>query len=228
MFQLEVGRRSAALQALQLIKNGDVVGLGSGSTMALAVSEIPGLLRDKTIEASFIATSYQIEQVAITHGLRLTSLNEYPEPDLALDGADQVDDNLNLIKGGGAALTREKIVASASKCFIVIVDEKKIVPILDQPVAIEVIPFAHQAVVSRIKAMGGTAVLRESKGKVGPVITDNGNFVLDADFGQIEDPAKLERSLRFIPGIMEIGLFVDMTDEVYVGKLDGSVEIKRS
>ena len=99
-----MGRRSAALRALQLIKNGDIVGLGSGSTMALAASEIPSLLRHKMIEASFIATSYQIEQVAIARGLRLTSLDEHPEPDIAIDGADQVDDTLNLIKGGGGAL----------------------------------------------------------------------------------------------------------------------------
>lgn len=226
MLELEAARRNAALQALQLITNGDIVGLGSGKTMALAVGEIPALLGKKRIEASFITTSYQIEQVAITHGLHLTSLNEHPEPDLALDGADQVDDTLNLLKGRGAALSKEKIVASVSKRFIIIVDEQKIVPRLNQPVPIEVLPFAYQTVVNRINTMEGRAILRENSGKVGPVITDNGNFILDADFGQIESPEKLEPSLRLIPGIIETGLFVDMTDEVYVGKLDGNVEVK--
>ncbi len=225
MTALVNARRAAALEAIRPIKQGYVVGLGSGNTMALAVAEISARIRQERIESYFIPTSYQIEHIAALHGLRIVSLNEHPEPDLALDGADEVDENLNLIKGGGGALAKEKVVAAATKKFTIIVDEQKRAKKLRKPVPLEVLPFAYKAVIRGITAIGGKAILREGTGKVGPTITDNGNFILDSDFGTIDDPKSLESRLRSIPGIVETGLFVEMTDEVYVGKLDGTVEL---
>ena len=227
MTELELARRAAAAQAVKLIRDGYTVGLGSGATMALAVREIAALLKGRSSDVCFVPTSHQIELVALSLGLKLVSLSEHPELDLSLDSADEVDDALNLIKGGGAAMTREKIVASVSKRFVVIVDEHKRVRKLRRPVPIEVLPFAYPAVKRRVEVEGGRATIREGEGKVGPVITDNGNFVIDADFGIIEKPAELEKLFDSIPGIVESGLFVNMADEVYVGKLDGTVELVR-
>lgn len=225
MSEYDVPRRLAAVKAAEQIKDGNVVGLGSGNTIAIAIEEIAKLLKEKNIKALFIPTSHQIELAAITHGLKLALFTEFPEPDLAIDGADQVDERLNLIKGGGAALAREKVVDASAKRFLVVVDEQKLVKKLgeQQVVPLEVLPFAHQAVIRRIARLGGKPTLREGKGKVGPVVTDNGNFIVDSDFGTIDDPAGLERQLRSIPGIIETGLFVDMANSVYVGKKDSTV-----
>ncbi len=193
--------------------------------MELAAAEISAMIRQERMQVHFIPTSYQIERVAIAHGLRIVSLNECPAPDLALDGADEVDEKLNLIKGGGAALTKEKIVAAAAKRFTIIVDQHKITRQLRRPVPLEVLPFAHETVTRRVAAIGGRAIVRHGTGKVGPIITDNGNFVLDSDFGEINDPKSLENQLNSIPGVVATGLFVEMTDEAYVGRLDGTVDI---
>lgn len=140
---------------------------------------------------------------------------------MTIDGADQIDPDLNLIKGMGGALAREKIVASASKSLVIIATENKKVKILGEkghPVPVETLAFAASFVKQRIRKMGGTPVLREGKGKVGPVITDNGNLIIDADFGPIHNPASLEVRLQSIPGIVETGLFVKMADIVYIGE----------
>jgi ribose 5-phosphate isomerase A len=151
-------------------------------------------------------------------------LEEHSTVDLTIDGADQIDDQMNLIKGMGGALAREKIVASASKNLAIIADESKKVNTLGEnshPVPIEVLPFATAFVSRRIEESGGRSILREGKGKVGPIVTDNGNVILDAVFGLLHSPEKLERELRSIPGVVETGLFVGMADVVYVGKRSG-------
>jgi ribose 5-phosphate isomerase A len=157
-------------------------------------------------------------------------LEEHPILDLAIDGADQIDENLNLIKGMGGALTREKIVAAASKNLIIIADERKKAKILGengQQMPVEVLPFAASFVMHKISELGGKPKIREGTGKVGPVVTDNGNFIIDVDFGLIDKPAELEKKLKTIPGIVETGLFVDMADLVYLGKLDKVERLKR-
>ena len=154
--------------------------------------------------------------------------NQVSEIDLALDGADQVEEGtLDLIKGGGAAMLREKVVAAAAKRFIVVIDERKLANGLgiDQQVPVEVVPYASRVVMKRILEIGGRPTLRCGKMKAGPVVTDNGNFVIDADFGSIEDPSALENQLKSIPGLVETGLFLKMTDRVYVGCKDGTVRI---
>jgi len=224
--EYEAPRRLAVIKAAEQIKDGNVIGLGSGSTIAGAIEEIAKVLKERSLKALFIPTSHQIELAAITHGLKLALFTEYPEPDLAIDGADQVDERLNMIKGGGAALAREKVVDASAKKLLIVVDEQKLVKKLgeQQPVPLEVLPFAHQAVIRRISKLGGKPTLREGKGKVGPIVTDNGNFIVDSDFGTIDNPANLERELKSIPGIIETGLFVDMATSVYVGKRDGTVQ----
>jgi len=225
---IEDAKRKAVLKALQPIKNGWIIGLGSGSTTAYAVAELARLTKARRLEVSIVPTSHQIENLAISHGLRILSMNEAYTIDYAIDGADQVElPSLNLIKGGGGAMLREKVVDSAAHRLAIVVDETKLSKHLGgkQPVPLEVLPFAHKFLQTQVARMGGRAKLREGAGKVGPVVTDNGNFVLDADFGRIENPALLERRLKAIPGLVETGLFLKMADLVYVGRRDGVVEL---
>jgi ribose 5-phosphate isomerase A len=228
MSSFEEAKRHAVLRALEPIKNGWRVGIGSGSTTALAVAELGRITKSRKLEVSIVPTSHQIENLAIAHGLRILSMNQAFTIDYAIDGADQVElTSLNLIKGGGGAMLREKIVDSAARKLAIVVDESKLSRHLGgkMTVPLEVSPFAHRYVQTQITVMGGRAKLREGAGKVGPLITDNGNFVLDADFGRIVHPASLERRLKSIPGLLETGLFVKMADIVYVGLSNGGVKM---
>ncbi|MGO9644214.1 MAG: ribose 5-phosphate isomerase A [Candidatus Bathyarchaeia archaeon] len=221
---IEDAKHRAVLKALEPIKTGWIIGLGSGSTMSYAVKELTRLRRARHIEVVVVPTSYQIESLAIAHGLVIKSINEVGTIDYAIDGADQVQEgSLNVIKGGGGAMLREKIIDSAAQTLAIVVHAPKLSKYLggNQTVPVEVLPFAHKYVQSRIVKLGGRAKLRESASKVGPVITDNGNFLLDADFGRIQNPTLLERHLKAIPGLLETGLFLNMVDKVYVGLNNG-------
>jgi len=215
----EDARKRAALEAVKHVKNGYAVGLGSGSTASYAIQEIGKVIRQKNWRILGVPTSHQAFLLAVDCGIPITTLNEHSRLDLTIDGVDQVDSDLNMIKGMGGALTREKIVASASKQNIIVADETKLTKKLgtNQSVPIEILPFATALVESRIKKMKGKPVLREGKGKVGPVVTDNGNFILDADFGPIDAPEKLNSQLKSIQGVVETGLFIRMANIVYVG-----------
>jgi len=215
----EKAKKRAALEAVKLVKDGFVVGLGSGSTVAYAIQDMGKKIRRKELQILGVPTSHQALILAVDNGIPLTTLNEHPKVDLTIDGADQIDKNLNLIKGMGAALTREKIVASAAKKLVIVADETKMAETLgtNQPVPIETLPFALPTVMSRIRKMGGKPALREAKGKVGPLITDNGNFIVDVDFASIPTPRELNLQLKLIPGVIETGLFIEMADIVYVG-----------
>ena len=218
---IEDAKRKAVLKALDPIKNGWIIAIGSGSTMALAVAELARRTKARRLEVSIVPTSHQIENLATSHGLRVISLNEAVTIDYALDGADQVQEStLDMIKGGGGAMLREKVVDSAARTLAIAVDERKLVKHLGvkQPVPVEVLPIAYRSVQAQIAKMGGRSKLREGLRKVGPVVTDNGNFILDADFGKITKPPVLERRLRLIPGLLETGLFLGMADGVYVGR----------
>ena len=224
MSWIEDAKHRAVLKALEPIKSGWIIGLGSGSTMSYAVKELTRLRRARHIEVVVVPTSYQIENLAIAHGLVIKSINEVGTIDYAIDGADQVQEgSLNVIKGGGGAMLREKIIDSAAQTLAIVVHASKLSKHLggNQTVPVEVLPFAHKYVQSRIVKLGGRAKLRENASKVGPVITDNGNFLLDADFGRIRNPTLLERHLKAIPGLLETGLFVNMVDKVYVGLNNG-------
>ena len=230
MSWIEGAKRKAVLKALEPIENGWIIGIGSGSTTAYAIAELDRIAKARKLEFSIVPTSHQIENLAVDYGLRVLSMNEASTIDYAIDGADQVERaSLNLIKGGGAAMLREKIVDSAARILAVVVDERKLCNHLGgkQNVPLEVMPSAYRYVQSRVIRMGGRARLREGMGKVGPVVTDNGNFVLDADFGTIDGPALLERRLSSIPGLIETGLFIKMADIVHVGLSTGEVKSLR-
>ena len=231
MSWIEGAKRKAVLKALEPIRNGWIIGIGSGTTTAYAISELARITKQGKIDISIVPTSHQIENLAILHGLRVLSMNEAFTLDYAIDGADQVEQStLNAIKGGGGAMLREKIVDSGARRFVLVVDETKLSKHLGgkQAVPLEVLPFAHKYAQTRIARMGGRAKLREGAGKVGPVVTDNGNFILDADFGRIEQPVILDRKLKTIPGVLETGLFLKMADLAYVGLSTGEVKELRA
>jgi ribose 5-phosphate isomerase A len=228
----EEAKKNAAYAAVQHVKDDFVVGLGSGSTAAYAIEALGDRIRRDKLRVLGVPTSYQAFLLAVQHGIPMTTLEEHSVLDVDIDGADQIDPKLNLIKGMGAALAREKIVASVSKQTVIIADESKKVKALGengQAVPVEVLPFAITVVKRRIEVVGGKAVLREGKSKVGPVITDNGNVVVDANFGVIADAAKLEIKLKMIPGVVETGLFVGLANIAYVGTASAveTIESKR-
>ena len=226
---LEKAKRNAAIEAVKHVKDGFIVGLGSGSTAAYAIMEMGKRIKREGLQVLGVPTSHQAFLLAVKNGIPVTTLEEHSTLDLTIDGADQVDEKLNLIKGMGGALAREKIVAHSSKKLIIVVDESKKVKVLGEnnhPVPLEVLPFAVPLVMRKIKNFGGKSILRESAGKVGPVVTDNGNFILDAHFGLIENPKELELKLKVVPGVVEHGLFIEMANIVYVGKSTGVETLK--
>ncbi|MDD4162009.1 MAG: ribose-5-phosphate isomerase RpiA [Methanothrix sp.] len=218
-------KRLAGEAAAGLVKSGMVVGLGTGSTVAWTIKRLGERVREEGLDFQGIPTSFQAEDLAIASGIKLTTLNQHPILDLAIDGADQVDASLFVIKGGGAAHTREKVVACSARRFVIVADESKYVERLVHPVPVEVLPFALRLVERRLLGLGGKPVLRLGKMKDGPVITDNGNFVMDVEFGSIVDPAALAAKISPIPGVVEHGIF-DNLDELYLARA-GGVEIIR-
>jgi ribose 5-phosphate isomerase A len=227
---VEAAKRAAIEKALEEVRNVHVVGIGSGTTLELLVPELAKLIKRKGLELKLLPTSRQIERAITKAGLTSASPDDVSHIDLALDGADQVEsETLNLIKGGGAALTREKIVDSAAKKLIIVVDERKLTSALGsgQLVPVEAIPFAYKLVMRELADLGGKPELRCSRGS-DPIITDNGNFVIDIDFGPIKDAHVLDGQLKSVPGLVETGLFLDLTDRVYVGLRDGEVKVLES
>ncbi len=226
----ERAKKNAAHEAVKHVKDGLVVGLGSGSTAAYAIEEIGRRMKNEKVKVLGVPTSYQSFILAVKNGIPTTTLEEHPVLDLSIDGADQVDKDLNLIKGMGGALTREKIIACASKVNIIIADESKRTNILGahgQPVPVEVLPLALSLVDRYVRKMSGKPVLREGSGKVGPVVTDNGNVILDVDFGPIHKPAELAHGLKALPGVVETGLFIGLANLVYLGKASGVEKLVR-
>jgi ribose 5-phosphate isomerase A len=218
-------KRRAGEHAAELVDDGDTVGLGTGSTVAYAIRAL-GRAVDAGLDVRGVATSYASRDLAREVGLSLLALDEVERIDVAIDGADQVSDDLALIKGGGAAHAREKIVDAAAERFVVVVDPSKESPALDRAVPVEVMPDARSVVGRAIRDLDGSPTLRTAECKDGPVVTDNGNLVLDCAFGRVADPSSLASSLASIPGVVAHGLFVDMADEVHVGHDDG-VRVRR-
>lgn len=225
----ESAKRMAAVEAAKHIKESFIVGLGSGTTAAYALKEIGRRILEERMHIYGVPTSHQAYLLAVQHSIPLTTLDEHPQLDVTIDGADQVDENLNMIKGMGGALTREKIVASASKTNIIVVDETKLTKELgvNQPVPVEVLPFALSTVMAKLSMLGRKADLREAREKLGPVVTDNGNFIVDVSFGPIDNPTELNKDLKAIPGIIETGLFVKMANVVYVGGREAVQKLQR-
>ncbi len=223
-------RLNAAAQAIRELKDGTTIGLGSGSTVLKALELAGERIKKENLEITFIPTSYQMEIAANRLGLKTAILDEDTEPDFALDGADQIQwRTLDLVKGGGAALLREKIVDSTAKRLIIVVDEKKLAKTLGgaQPIPVEIVPFGYGSTLEKIRRISERAVLREASGKVGPVVTDNGNLIVDVYFRSLRRPDIVHEKLKKIPGLIETGLFLGMCDVAYVGRKDGHVDILR-
>jgi ribose 5-phosphate isomerase A len=209
-------KRAAGYMAAEMVKDGMVVGLGTGSTVHYAIERLAERVK-AGLQVTGIPTSFQTAMRAREAGIRLTTLDDNPVPDIAIDGADEVDPAFRLIKGRGAAHLREKCVAAAAQQFVVVVDEAKIVRELGKvAVPVEVLPFAVAPVMARFKSLGGKPVIREAVKKDGPVITDNGNFIIDCQFASIGDPLELEAAIAAIPGVLESGLFCRYTEKTTV------------
>ncbi|MFB6152876.1 MAG: ribose-5-phosphate isomerase RpiA [Halodesulfurarchaeum sp.] len=211
-------KRRAGAAAAEEVQDGDVVGLGSGSTAAAAIEAL-GRRVDAGLDVTGIPTSHQSRSVAIGADVPLTALDVVDGVDIAIDGADQEADG-NLIKGGGGAHAREKVVDAAADRFVVVLDRSKPAAVLDIPVPIEVLQDVVAPVKHTLERLGGEPVLRSATAKSGPVVTDNGNVLLDCDFGEIEDPSSLATDLASIPGVVAHGLFVGLADEVIVAGPD--------
>ena len=227
---MEELKKAVAKKALEFVEDDMVVGLGTGSTTAYFIEYLGKLIMEGELEDVYgVPTSYQSRLLAIENGIPVVGLDEVDAIDIAVDGADEVDPSLNLIKGRGAALTMEKIIEYRAGTFLVLVDESKLVERLGQkmPVPIEVIPAAWRAITEEIEVFNAEAELRMASKKDGPVITDNGNFILDARFHRIEDPLDLEIELNNIPGVVENGIFADIADIVLVGTREGVKRLER-
>ena len=225
-------KQAVAEAAVAQIRDGMVVGLGSGSTAALMIQGLGARLAAGQLhDIVGVTTSFQGEVLAAELGIPLRALNAIDLIDLAIDGADEVDPSFQLIKGGGACHVQEKLVADRAERFIVVVDSTKLVQRLnlDFLLPVEVLPGAWVQVQSRLKSMGGVAELRMATRKAGPVVTDQGNLVLDVRFeAGISDPIALERDINNLPGVLENGLFVNLADEVLVGEINDGVAGVRS
>jgi ribose 5-phosphate isomerase A len=219
-------KEAAARASLRFVKDGQVVGLGTGSTAAYFI-ELLGEQVKKGLKIRGIPSSDRSREQAAGLGIPLTTLDECPEIDVTVDGADEVDPQLRLIKGGGGALLREKIVASATKYYVIITDATKRVPVLGRfPLPVEVIKFAQVVVQKKIEELGAAVELRRgTDGK--PYLTDENNHILDCRFGQIPDADGLGRRLNDMPGVVEHGLFIDMASVVLVAKGSEIVELRR-
>lgn len=221
MVDSNILKENVGKEASKLIKDGQVVGLGTGSTTHHFIRFLGERVQNEELDILGIPTSFQSLILARESGIKVTTLDEY-NIDISVDGADEVSPSLDLIKGGGAAHTIEKLVDSSADEFVVIVDDSKMVDSLGAfPVPIEIIPESLRLVKNAVSEMGGIPELRMGIQKDGPVITDNGNFVLDTKFDSIENPYELEIELNTIPGVLENGIFAGITDKVIVGKESG-------
>lgn len=215
-------KENAGNKAAEYIKDGMYVGLGTGSTVAFTMDRLAERIRDG-LRITGIPTSVQTAMKARERGIPLLSLDDIPRIDITIDGADQIDPALRLIKGRGAAQVRERCVADASDRLIIVADESKICNQLSGPVPVEVIPFALGHVIRRLERAGGKVIVREGVKKDGPVFSDNGNIILDYHSGTITDPLAMETFINNIPGVVGCGIFAEYgpVTTVIVGEADG-------
>ena len=215
-------KQLAGERAAEYVDDGHIVGLGTGSTAYFAIVRLAERVKEG-LSIKGIPTSEASDKLAREGGIPLTDFSEVSRIDVTIDGADELAPGFNLIKGGGGALLREKIVARATETQIIVADptkDKAVLGAFDLPV--EVTPFGRHATSGHIGALGCDPILRTDNGTA--FVTDNGNHILDCPFGAIEDPSGLERALRNIPGVVECGLFVGLTDRIIIGQADGTVE----
>jgi ribose 5-phosphate isomerase A len=221
----DLEKEAAARASLRFIRDGQIVGLGTGSTAAYFIRLLADEVK-KGMRIRGIPTSVQSGNLASSLGIPITTLDEYQEIDVTVDGADEVDPQLRLIKGGGGAMLREKIVASATKRLVIVADASKRVPVLGKfPLPLEVIGFAQALVAKRVAALGADVHMRFKDGK--PYVTDEGNHILDCRFGSIADADGLARELSDMPGVVEHGLFIGLASTVLLARDSSIVELNR-
>jgi len=222
--QQDDAKRLAAEKAVEYIGDARVVGLGTGTTTRFAIERMAQLIREGA-DFCGVPTSNATAELAHRLSIPLRELTEVDSIDISIDGADEIDPSFNMIKGGGGALTREKLVALASKQRIIIADQSKMVEVLGQtrPLPVEVLPFAWNRSAWLIEQLGCRVTRRDVSGR--PFVTDNGNYIVDCKFESIPDPPAMETRIKLIPGVVECGLFIDIADTVIIG-LEDSVEIR--
>jgi ribose 5-phosphate isomerase A len=226
----KIMKQQVGIAAAARVQSGSIVGLGTGSTTAYAIQALGDRLKSGDLkDIKGVPTSFQAIVLARQYGIPLVTLDEIDGIDIAIDGADEVDPQKNLIKGGGAAHTQEKIVDSLADQFIVVIDGGKLVDQLGSTflLPVEVIPMAVTPVMRAIVKLGGKPELRMGIKKAGPVVTDQGNLVVDVKFDRIDNPAELEKTLNNIPGVLENGLFVNVADVVLIGEIKDGQPIVR-
>ena len=220
-------KKQAGEEAVKHIEDGMIIGLGTGSTIEYSLRKLGQMIKEG-FKIRGIPTSIHTKRIAEEENIPLTTLDEHPDIDLTIDGADEVDSNLNLIKGGGGALTREKIIAFNSKKVIIVVDDSKVVKALgiDFALPVEVVKFGWTSTKKTLETFGCNVALREvMKGE--PFITDNGNYILDCEFDRIENPDQMEIEINCVPGVVENGLFINLVDEVIVGSKQGILTLEK-
>ena len=223
-------KQAVGKAAAERVESNTIVGLGTGSTTVFAIQHLGERLKTGELKnISGVPTSFQSEMLARKCGIPISSFEEIDKIDLAIDGADEVDSHKNLIKGGGAAHTQEKLVDSFADYFIVVVDSSKIVDKLGSTflLPVEVIPRAVTPVMRKLAKLGGKSEIRVAVKKDGPIITDQGNLIIDVKFDSIDNPAELEKTINNIPGVLDNGLFVGLADLVIVGELQDGQPVVR-
>ena len=215
-------KRQVGIAAAEYVRPGMALGLGSGSTVYFFLEELGRRVKGG-VDVVGIPTSERTAALARDFGIPLATFDERQELDLAVDGADEVDPRLNLVKGHGGALLREKIIAMAARRLVIVVDSSKVSPALgtNMTLPVEVVPFAVALARTRLEALGARPTLRQDGGK--PYVTDNGNWLLDCGFAPMSDPARLEAEINRVPGVMDNGLFIDLASEVILAR-SGSIE----
>ena len=208
-------KKLAASEAVKYVKDGMIVGLGTGSTAMYAIKMIGEMVRNG-MEIIGIPTSKKTEEIALANGIKIGNLNDYEKIDVTIDGADQIDKKLNLIKGGGGALLREKIVASCSKKELIIADERKLVEKFTFPLPVEVIPFGWKRTLDKLKKFNFEPQLRHN------FVTDNGNYIIDCKYEQLA--YTMEKTINNLPGVVENGLFINMASMAIIAFSDGKIK----
>ncbi|WFD01178.1 ribose-5-phosphate isomerase [Malassezia yamatoensis] len=231
---IDSAKRAAAYAAVDAYVRPDkkLIGIGSGSTVPYVVERIIAQGSEANSDRWFVPTGFQSKDLIVNGGLRLGDIDAFPTLDVTIDGADEIDSALNLIKGGGACQLREKVLAEAAKEFVVVADYRKRSKVLGeawkQGVPVEVVPFGAKRVLRKLEQLGSTdAALRMGKAKAGPVVTDNCNFCIDAPFpaAQMRQPANLCAEIKKITGVVEVGLFPQICKAAYFGNEDGTISI---
>lgn len=213
-----------SIDALKFVKDGQVIGLGSGRAATAFVKSLSTFLKKKKINVRCIPTSLQIKITAEQGGIKLIEADQVDTIDVVFDGADQIDSEKNMIKGGGGALLRENILISAAKKVVIMADKSKFIKKLDRTIPIEVHPMARNTIINSIKKIGGNPTIRTIE-RGYPFVTENGNIILDCDFGIISKPQQLAQKIKQMPGVLEVGIFSRKPDVIYKANTGGKFEI---